>query len=243
MTPLVLLHGFTGRGVMWEPVTRHLPAGVPAFAPDLLGHGPMPVTARQVPFEAEVDRLAATIPAGFAPAHLVGYSLGARLALGLLLRHPSRFTRATLIGLSPGLSGAARAERAAEDEAQARALETDGLEAFLHDWENKPLFASQALLPEAVLERQRAMRSSHLADGLATALRSLGTATMPDYTQRLGEVTVPVTLVVGEGDAKFRAIAEDALARFPSARLEMIPGCGHNPVLEAPERVASLLIA
>jgi 1,4-dihydroxy-2-naphthoate octaprenyltransferase len=235
MTPLVLLHGFAARGVMWEPVTRALPPGVPVFAPDLLGHGPMPVPARVVPFEAEVDRLAAAVAArGPGPRHLVGYSLGARVALGLLLRHPALFSRATLIGLAPGLSGDARTQRVAEDESLARILETEGLEAFIHVWENKPLFASQAHLPAAVLERQRAMRSSHLADGLATALRSMGTAAMPDYTSRLSEVTVPVTVVVGDGDTKFRAIAEEVCARFPVARLEMIPGCGHNPVLEAP---------
>ena len=61
---------------------------------------------------------------------------------------------------------------------------------------------------------------------------------MPPLWERLGELAMPVTLVVGERDAKFRAIAERMRA-FPSAWSS--PGAGHAVQLEAPAAVAAHL--
>src|SRR5215217_5842770 len=64
---LLLLHGFTQTGASWDGVVRALAGRYRALAPDL-GAGP---------WEAELDRLAALAPAGYA---LAGYSLGGRRA-------------------------------------------------------------------------------------------------------------------------------------------------------------------
>jgi pimeloyl-ACP methyl ester carboxylesterase len=61
---------------------------------------------------------------------------------------------------------------------------------------------------------------------------------MEPLWERLGELTLPVTLVVGERDAKFRALGERMTARLPDARLVVVPGAGHAVQLEAPEAVA-----
>ena len=84
------------------------------------------------------------------------------------------------------------------------------MSAFLSEWESLPLLASQASLPETAREAQRRVRSSHDASGLAHALRALGTGRMPNYFPKLGELKLPVLLVVGEKDPKFTAIAEQA---------------------------------
>ena len=61
---------------------------------------------------------------------------------------------------------------------------------------------------------------------------------MPPLWQRLGELTMPVTAIVGERDAKFRAIAERMAERLPDARVVVVPGAGHAAHLEQPEAVA-----
>jgi pimeloyl-ACP methyl ester carboxylesterase len=78
---------------------------------------------------------------------------------------------------------------------------------------------------------------------LADALRGLGTGALPPLWDRLGELPMPVTLVVGERDAKFRAIAEQMAARLADARIEVVPGAGHAAQLERPDLAAAALAA
>ena len=84
-------------------------------------------------------------------------------------------------------------------------------------------------------------RRRNTAPGLAAALRGLGTGVMPSLWDRLGTLDVPVALVVGERDEKFRAIAERMEAALPSASLHVVAGAGHAVHLEAPDTLVDLL--
>lgn len=240
--PVVLLHGFTGSPGSWAEVRRGLGGGR-VLAPAALGHDGTAGPAGVDRFEAELDRLAGLVrDRGFTGSHLAGYSMGGRLALGLLVRHPELFASATLMGASPGLSEPGEREaRAARDEEWARLLETEGLPTFVAAWEALPLFGTQGRLPEARLAAQDRIRRSHDARGLARSLRVLGLARMPDYRPRLAGVEVPVRLVVGEADAKFRGLGTEMAERLPRATLTVVPGAGHNVVLERPAEIAELL--
>jgi 2-succinyl-6-hydroxy-2,4-cyclohexadiene-1-carboxylate synthase len=234
----VLLHGFTGSPASFDGVVEALPVTMPVLRPTLLGHGAAGGDAGS--FEAEVDRLAAQVgESGFRRPVLCGYSLGGRVALGLLARHPSLFARAVIVGAHAGLATEAeRAARIESDERWATLLEQEGFAAFVDAWERQPLFATQAELPEAVTRRQRAMRLAHDSSGLARALRVLGSGRMPDLRAGLRKVTVPVALVVGEADAKFRALARSLADEvLEGAEVRLVPGSGHNVVLEAPRAV------
>lgn len=265
----VLLHGFAGRPESWQGVLDALPAGTRTLAPEIHGHGPANEGANEgaadsqiaqgrAPnegaadsqiaqkrdlaggFEAEVDRLAGVISAkGFSGSHLVGYSLGGRLALGLLLRHGHLFRAASLLGTHPGLATEEeRRQRRRKDEAWARRLEAEGLEAFLDAWEAQPLFSTQTGAQRA---DQRRMRQGLDPHGLARALRELSLGRMPGYRSRLPELTVPVCWAAGELDPKFRALAAACAAETPGSRRQILPGAGHNVVLERPAAVAELL--
>lgn len=239
---LALLHGFTGGPASWDGVLAALPGHRASFRPWLLGHGSPPAGAEVEGFVGEVDRLAAWLAERSSRFHLAGYSLGGRLALGLLDRHPHLFSAATLIGASPGLAGAAeRRQRAELDEVRALTLESGGVETFVDAWQDLPLFASQATLPASVLEEQRCQRLVHGAGGLARSLRILGPARMPDYRPALESVEVPVALLAGELDEKFCRLARDMAERLPRGRVEEVPGAGHNLLLEAPGAVARAL--
>jgi pimeloyl-ACP methyl ester carboxylesterase len=58
---------------------------------------------------------------------------------------------------------------------------------------------------------------------------------------RLGDLRMPVTLVVGERDAKFRAIAERMAPAISGSRIELVAGAGHAVQLERPEAVAAAI--
>lgn len=192
---------------------------------------------------ASTDRAGERIQSPGRGVHLVGYSLGARLALGLLVRHPSRFARATLVSCNPGIDPAERPARIESDERLACLLETEGIAAFVEHWASQPLFASQARLPEEIVATHRARRLAHAPAGLALALRHLGLGRMPDLRPALDRITVPVALVVGAEDHKFRALAERMAARLRRARVITVDGAGHDPTLERPDAVAAAIAA
>jgi 2-succinyl-6-hydroxy-2,4-cyclohexadiene-1-carboxylate synthase len=244
MTRVVLVHGFTGSPASFEDLLAYLHGRQPrlrAFCPVLLGHG----LERDAPiarFEQEVDRLAAQVQqAGFSGAHLCGYSLGARLSVGLLGRHARLFSGATLIGLHPGLASAAeRAARVGSDERWCQLLARGGLQEFLRAWQAQALFGTQRQLPAPLLARQQAIREHHTAEGLQRSLRVVGLGQMPDLRGVLLAQPLRVRLLVGALDAKFVALAQH-LAAATGVVWESVAGAGHNLLLEAPDLLARVL--
>jgi 2-succinyl-6-hydroxy-2,4-cyclohexadiene-1-carboxylate synthase len=244
---LLLLHGFTGSGALWAPHAAALAERFRVIAPDLLGHGDSdapPDPARHA-MPRTIGDLAALLDAlGVARCALLGYSLGGRVALALAAEHPQRVTALILEGASPGIADAEdRAARRAADAHLARRLEDDGLAAFVDAWMAQPLFATQAALPAAARTAARAARLRNSVVGLAACLRGLGTGSQPSYWQRLHELTMPVLLLAGERDAKFRALAGAMAERIPTATLRIVPGAGHTTHLENPAAFQQLVRA
>jgi 2-succinyl-6-hydroxy-2,4-cyclohexadiene-1-carboxylate synthase len=235
--PLVLLHGFTSSAESWNEVLARLPTRE-ALCPPLLGHGISADAVRT--FDDEVDRLVSLF--GSEPVHLCGYSLGARLALGIVARYPERVRQATLVAVHPGLvTDAERDERRRSDAHWIEMLETCGIEAFVDAWGAQALFATQRSLPESFQRRRQKERLSHDPKGLARSLRVTGLAEMPNYRGRCREIGIPVTLLAGELDTKFSALAEELSALFPDARRSIVPRAGHDLLLERPDLVARQL--
>ena len=206
-----------------------------ATAPDLRGHGS--ASDRQpVDLATVLSDVEALAPERFI---LAGYSMGGRVALHLAASQPDRVERLILIGASPGIAdAAARAARRHSDDELADAIERSTIEEFAARWSRTPILAG---LPPSVLERVQEDRRRSTPAGLARALRGLGTGVLPPLWSRLGELTVPVTLVVGERDEKFRAIASRMAKSISKAQVIVVAGCGHAVHLEAPERVAEVI--
>jgi 2-succinyl-6-hydroxy-2,4-cyclohexadiene-1-carboxylate synthase len=247
--PLVLLHGFTQTRQSWRLTAAELRDRYRVLAPDLPGHGA--AAARPASFAActaylralAVERpdATATASAGTARARfaLCGYSMGGRIALHAALALGDRVDRLVLLGASPGLADPAeRSARRAADEALAARIEAIGVEAFAREWGAQALFADQ---PERVAAAAFADRLRNTPAGLAAALRGLGTGVMEPLWDRLGELAMPVTLVVGERDEKFRGIAERMARAMRDARVVVVPGTGHAVQLERPAAVAQAI--
>jgi 2-succinyl-6-hydroxy-2,4-cyclohexadiene-1-carboxylate synthase len=227
---VVALHGFAGTGRAWEKVGDGL------VTPDLPGHGSSS-GIRPVSFDACVAHVLAAAPERFA---LAGYSLGGRVALHVALAAPERVERLVLVATTAGIEDAAeRAQRRAADEALAAATERGTIDDFVARWSATPLFAGDPA--DAVAFWLQDMRRNEPA-GLAAALRGIGTGAMAPLWDRLGELTMPATVVVGERDAKFAALGERLAAEVGGpAELVVIPGAGHGLPREAPERLAAVL--
>ena len=232
----MLLHGFAGTRRAWEPVIAGLePERYRPLALDLRGHGSAR-DRRPVTVEACVADVLGAAPARFA---LCGYSLGARVALHVALVAPSRVTRTVLVSGTAGIEDEEeRASRRAADEALATQMETMTIAAFVDHWAELPLFAGE---PPAVAAAAREDRLRNDPVALAAALRGLGAGVMAPVWGRLGELGMPVVLVVGEGDEKYRTIAEQMAARLPAARLVVVPGVGHGVVREAPAALVRII--
>ncbi|MFO0609473.1 MAG: alpha/beta fold hydrolase [Polyangiales bacterium] len=230
------LHGFLGAPAQWTEVLART-GDPPAQCPRLPGHGPSPWTPAG-DFAAVVDAFAArALPTE--PVTLVGYSLGARLALGLAMRHPARVARLVLVGVAYGIDDARdRDARARADDALADALERDGVPAFVRTWEALPLFETQRALPPELAAAQRAWRHEHTARGLAWSLRTLGLGRQAPYRAAFARSALPVTLVTGSRDEKFTAIARELVRLRAGVGHVVVEGAGHNVALERPDVVA-----
>lgn len=240
---VVALHGFAGHAESWSAVRSAL-GERPFEAITLFGHEPTRPPTATIAFEDEVGRVAAVIRSLGAPVRLCGYSMGGRIALGLLATAPELVESAVVIGAHPGLtSDVERLQRIAGDEVWVRVLEDEGIEAFTAKWQAQPLFATQERLAPERLAQQRAVRLRHDAHGLALAMASLGLGRMPSYWEALDRAEVPVHLVVGGEDVKFAALAARMKERLPAAlgTLHVVDGAGHNVLLERPERLAEVI--
>jgi pimeloyl-ACP methyl ester carboxylesterase len=99
--PVLLLHGFTDSARSWSLIAPHLAADFRLIAPDLRGHGDSdrPDGCYTIPDMAHDIRLLIE-ELELAPAHVVGHSLGGRLAQTLAERWPQLLGKIVLMSTS-----------------------------------------------------------------------------------------------------------------------------------------------
>jgi len=231
---LVLLHGFGGTSHTWDRVIARLdPQRYRALALDLPGHGETASDTRPITFETCVEAVLAAGPERFV---MCGYSLGGRIALHVALSAPERVTRLVLVSCSPGIADPSeRAQRRAADRKLAHELEAAPYEDFIERWRTQPLFADDPA-EVAALAREDQRRNDPAS--LAAVMRALGVGEMPPLWGRLGELKMPVTVLVGDRDAKFRALARRMRELLlDSDDPSLLPG-GHRLPLESPGALA-----
>jgi 2-succinyl-6-hydroxy-2,4-cyclohexadiene-1-carboxylate synthase len=237
--PLMLLHGFSGAAVSWRHVLPRLTSRFRVIVPDLLGHGETGAPEDPVRYGIELqsaDLVAILDALNIDRVGMHGYSMGGRLALYAAIVDPSRFSALSLESASPGLdTEAERLARRQSDERLAARIIERGINQFVDEWEQLPLFATQSALPAQVIAAQRATRLNQRPLGLANSLRGMGTGAQPSLWDRLDELSMPVQLMTGALDAKFEAIADRMAPLIPHARRVHVPDAGHTVYLEQPE--------
>jgi len=233
---LVLLHGFGGTHRAWDRVIGHLPAErYRPLALDLPGHGEAVDAARPIGFDGCVASVLERSPERFV---LAGYSMGGRIALHVALEAPERVSRLVLVSATAGIEDdGERTARSVRDRRLADEIEEGTIERFVDRWRAQPMFAGD---PPEVDALARADQSRNRPDGIAAALRGVGTGEMRPLWGRLGELTMPVAILVGERDVKFHAPGRRMAELLPHATMTVVPG-GHVLPLENPAAVADAI--
>ncbi len=228
--PIVLAHGFTQNVNCWASLPTELGKTHRLKIVDMPGHG------RSRHDRVDLSTSGKLLAEAGNKAHYVGYSMGGRIALHVALQQPSLVSKLVLIGVSPGLRTVAeREERKTLDTALAVKLREVGLGVFLREWLANPLF--HGLSDDAAGINYR---MDNRVAGLVATLETRSVGWQESLWERLGDLSMPVLLVAGASDKKYRQLNEDAAAIIPQAETAVIPG-SHSVHLEQPEMVANVI--
>lgn len=243
---VVGLHGFTGNGTTMAGLVDVARGGRPALLIDCVGHGQSDAPTLIEPYlmNSVVDQMLFIVgdqPPG--QVHLIGYSMGGRIALSMACRAPWYFASITTLSATPGIPDPLeRAQRADADETLARRIEQDDIIAFVDDWLELPLFAPLVgSFDPAAAAADRAQRLTNTAVGLANSLRGTGTGTMPPVWDRLPGLRSPLLALAGALDLPYVERASAIAAAAPFGRSATIPAAGHALHIENPAVVAPLI--
>ncbi len=228
----VLLHGFTQTSRSWDRYIDLLAPEQSIIRVDAPGHANSTSVSADLPTTAHMI----VNQCGF--GDYIGYSMGSRLALHIALLCPTSIRRLVLVSGSPGLrSPNERVARVQSDEKLAREILRIGVEKFVAKWLSAPMFAGLVSTSAEIQDRLR-----NTAEGLASSLRTCGTGSQQSLWDRLPELSMPVLLLVGENDHKFRQINSEMENLFTTqTELVIIQNAGHSVHLEQPEQCKSVI--
>jgi pimeloyl-ACP methyl ester carboxylesterase len=208
--PLLLLHGFSGAGIDWEPFLPELGRGWRFVLPDLRGHGHSTNPAGTYTFRQSARDVAGLLDhLGIARCKAIGVSGGGNALLHLASAQPERITAMVLVSAAPGYDAGARALMRQHSTALLTA------DAWLAQRRRHPGGDAQI---EALFAQTRLFADE-------------GEALAPEA---LGRITARTLLVSGAVDPFVPLAAALAMAQaIPRAELWLVPNAGHGPILGA----------
>ncbi|MEV7279926.1 alpha/beta fold hydrolase [Streptomyces sp. NPDC093111] len=234
---LLLIHGSASSTRSWDALVPLLSGAHRVIRLDLLGHGrsakpedrgyALPDQAGRA--GAVLDRL------GVASAVVVGHSSGGAVATALAERRPELVSALVLINTGPGLhafiappTDAAGLSPWPPTDEQIRAFASTGF--------SRPGYR----VPSSLLDEVRCMTPHTLASTLGATRDYLTRQALPE---RLAALRKPLLVIFGEDDRRWRSSSAAEYRVVPGARVELLPGLGHSPLLEDPARTAVPLLA
>lgn len=181
---------------------------------------------------AMAARALAVAPPRFA---LAGLSMGGYLAFELLRQAPARVTRLALLDTSARADTPEQARRRRGLIGLARGGAFRGVTPRLLPQLVHPSHLEGPIGAAVMAMAERVGRDAFLRQQAAILGR-------PDSRPDLPGIAMPALVAVGEADLLTPPeLAAEIAGGIPGARLEVIPGCGHLPPLEAPAAVTALL--
>lgn len=157
----------------------------------------------------------------FAPPRVImGYSLGGRLALHVLLDEPSLWSKGILISTHPGLTGE-REKRLKHDQAWAKRFLHDPWEDLMRDWEAQEVFKNETY-------RFIRKEADYKREDLAKWLTHFSLGLQEDLLPKISELNLPLLWVTGEHDHVYRGLAKKACKNHLFSREFVIPGSYHR---------------
>jgi 2-succinyl-6-hydroxy-2,4-cyclohexadiene-1-carboxylate synthase len=243
-TPIVLLHGFTGRAKDWQFLFDKLPQKFFPIAIDLIGHGETdsPENQKYYTCNAMVHQIDSIISQlGIEKFMITGYSMGGRAALSYSFKHSEKIIAAILESTTAGIEDMYEIKKRVElDLLLSDKIKNEGIESFTDFWFDAPLFASLKNLPN--FEQIKKDRNQNNITGLSNMLLSFSTGLMPSYWDRLHTLVFPILLISGKWDEKYTNLNNFMQLKFPNAQHHYIDECGHNVHLEKPQLFTKLVV-
>jgi pimeloyl-ACP methyl ester carboxylesterase len=234
--PLVMIHAGVADNRQWNNEFAFFANHYQVVRFDMRGYG------RSEPAEGEfnpMDDLIAILNAlGLSdPVVLMGCSMGGGLAMDFVLNHPARGKALIMVGSGPsGLELDVPAPAKFSD--AEKAFEAGDLD-LVCEIETQIWFDGAGRTPEQVNQDMRKLLYEMNRQALAHEVKQLGkrlpNADTPAFG-RLGELKIPVLIVVGAHDTPYILAAADYMVdRIPSAQKVVIEDAAHLPNMDQPE--------
>lgn len=226
---MLFLHGIGGHRHHWSSQIESLKSSFRAAAWDARGYGDSDDYDGPLEFSSFVSDVVRVLDfLGAKKAHLVGLSMGGRIAREVALRHPQRLLSLTLANTSPGFD----------------ALSPEQVRKFVEERRNRTPESMKALLgSRADEDAYQALLKSFQAMRKASYLKTLEASVSQDRAAPVENIRVRTLVITGNEDKVYPApIAQDLARRIPGARLVALEGCGHLSNLEQPERFNRVLM-
>jgi len=233
---LVLVHGIGGSTADWAGVLPRLSAECRVLTLDVRGFGQSAKpSGPYTPAEWAADLAALLEQTGFAPAIVLGHSMGGVIAQRLLLDSP-RLLRAAILGST---SSEVKEAAAAFWEAQADDVERNGLGPMIARRQATYTDEFRAAHPEVLAADERRLRLND-PPAYAAACRAVARY---NFTEELRSVKKPVLILQGLSDQQTPPGGSVIMSRvIPGSRLEMIENCSHNIMVDEPDRFVALVL-
>jgi 3-oxoadipate enol-lactonase len=235
--PVVFIHGFGLDLNMWDPQWAAFAARYRVIRYDMRGYGGSSVP--QGPYSHVDDLLALVDFLGVSPVHLVGLSLGGRVALRIAAQCPEAVRSLTLA--DPALDGHAWTDDWLQRwRKMTEPAKCGDLSAAKKLWREHVLFAPANAQPQ-LADSLRVMIDRY--SGWHLRYPDPGTAPQTPIAQMLPSISIPTLVMVGERDLPdFQAIARRLGKELPQVELQTIAGSGHMSNMEAPQVFNDLVL-
>lgn len=227
--PVVFIHGGQCDRRIWNDQVREFADRYTVIRYDVRGFGKSEPATR--PYSDLKDLLGLLDYLHVRRTHLVGLSLGGRIAIDFTLTRPDRVASLTAVG--PGLSGYRWSpEEEKRGEALARIANEAGGEAAAEAWLKDP-YMVPAMENPALARRLRVLAHDNARCWLINPM--LPRPLRPPAIGRLGEIRTPTLLIVGSRDVlDIQAIIKTLEKGIAGARKVTIEGAGHMVNMEKP---------
>jgi len=237
--PVLFLHAGVADSRMWEPQLSAFARHYDCIAPDLRGFGTSELPPQH--WSPVADLLGLVDHLHLKPAHIVGCSMGAGIAIDFALEHGERISKLVVVG--PGISGAEFGPKypdlfADMDAADKTGDHTAMVEAEARLWLDGPR-RPQGYVKDPIRKLFFEMDSNFDHDWDSAPIDGID----PPAAERLHEITAPALVVVGDEDAPpiFDAV-EMLMEKLPHARKAVIHDAAHLPNLEHPAEFNRILL-
>lgn len=224
---IVLIHGFSLDHRMWQPQTEFFSKNHQVITYDVRGFGKSSLPKH--PYNHAADLRALLDHLNIQRAHLVGLSMGGRIATNVAITYPDMVK--TLVLMDAALEG-----YPSEVDWDVHAKE-EGLENAKKNWLSHELFSTSS--PKVIAALSLIVKDYSGWHWLHNDIQE--PAAIP-ARERLKEISKPTLIIVGEKDLSyFHNIAQVLATGIPGAQKVIVPDVGHMVNMEAPERVNKLL--